>query len=187
MIIQKFYKAYFILFACLLLASFAQSQVKPVKDSIGIHAFRYLRGDTISIEYDTAYLANNKTFKIFQVIYENSKNNSAKVKMLEKTYDSLVTAQQTLINEKEKYYQQLKSNFDSVIANTNTFVDKTDANVNDINQSLTRATGQLNEIKLLLDDSLAKLKTEHRQRLKIAIGGFAVGVGIASLIFLVAK
>jgi len=56
-----------------------------------------------------------------------------------------------------------------------------------INQSLTKAEGNLTNIKALLDDSLQKLKAENKQRLKIAVKGFVVGIGVASLVFLIAK
>ena len=92
-----------------------------------------------------------------------------------------------MMKEKEAYYQGLKTNFDSLASTSNRFADRTDANITAINQSLSNASSQLVTIKGLLDDSLNKLKQEQKKRFTWALGGFAVGIGVGTLIAVIAN
>ena len=156
-------------------------------DSIGLRAYLATRDDTLFIRYDSAYLLNKKTFHLYQDNYKRVQSGNLSNQKVLLAYDSLVSLQDRMLKAKEADYQFLKKNFDSLVTASNTFVNRTDVNVTAINQSLTRAEGNLNNIKALLDDSLEKLKAENKQRLKIAVKGFVVGVGVASLVFLIAK
>lgn len=176
-------------FFSLLLAvtGFAQGQQKEMSDSIGLHSYTVFRGDTLLINYDTAYLLNRKTFALYRNTYKQVQAGSLSNQKILVAYDTLVALQDKMLKQKEADYQGLKKNFDSLAMASNTFLARTDVNVTAINQSLDRATDNLTNIKALLDDSLEKLKKESRQRLKIAVKGFAVGVGTASLAFLLLK
>ena len=158
-----------------------------MNDSLGLRAYLATRDDTLLIRYDSAYLLNKKTFKLYQDNYKRVQSGNLSNQKVIVAYDSLVNLQDRMLKAKEADYQFLKKNFDSLATASNTFVNRTDVNVTAINQSLTRAEGNLNNIKALLDDSLEKIKAENKQRLKIAVKGFVVGVGVASLVFLIAK
>lgn len=166
---------------------FSQAQFVDMKDSTGLHSYSIVRGDTVSISYDSAFVLNKKTFKLYQDNYKRVQNGNPSLKALLVNYENLIALQDSMLKSKEAYYQGLKSNFDSLVSHSNNFVDKTASNINAIDQSLSNATNQINNIKTLLNDSLDKLKKENRQRLKLAAGGFTVGIGVAALVFLITK
>ncbi|HEX8278797.1 MAG TPA: hypothetical protein VF540_08880 [Segetibacter sp.] len=165
----------------------SQSRWVNIKDSTGLRSYTTIRGDTILIGYDSAYVLNKKTFKLFQENYKRVQNGNPTLKLLFANYENVIALQDSMLKTKEGYYQQLKANFDSVITHSNTFIDKTSLNINSIDNSLSNATNQLNNIKLLLDDSLDKLKSVNRQRIKLAVGGFVVGIGVAAVIFAITR
>jgi len=175
------------LFFLISLSSVCFSQGREMKDSTGLRAYLATRDDTLLIRYDSAYLLNKTTFTVYQEAYKRVRNGNLSNQKVLLAYDSLVSLQDRMLKAKESDYQFLKKNFDSLVTASNTFVNRTDVNVMAINQSLTKAEGNLTNIKALLDDSLQKLKAENKQRLKIAVKGFVVGIGVASLVFLIAK
>lgn len=166
---------------------FSQSQVLEMKDSTGLHSYSIVRGDTLLIAYDSAYVLNKKTFNLFQDNYRRVQNGNPSLKALLDNYENLIALQDSMLKSKEMYYQQLKANFDAVIIHSNDFVDKTSLNITAINQSLTNASSEITNIKSLLDNSLDKLKILNKQRIKLVVGGFTVGIGVAALVFLVTK
>jgi hypothetical protein len=162
---------------------YGQSRLLELKDSTGLRSYSIFKGDTLLISYDSAYVLNKKTFKLFQDNYKRVQSGNIAFKPLLASYENVISLQDSMLKSKEAYYQQLKSNFDSLVTHSNGFVDKTALNITSIDQSLSNASNQLNNIKSLLDDSLDKLKTVNRQRLKLVIGGFTVGLGVAAVIF----
>jgi hypothetical protein len=169
------------------LHSFSQGQLVELKDSTGLNSFSVLHGDTVLIRFDSAYVMNKATFKIYQGAYLRIRKGDPTVKKLLQDYENLIDLQDSMLQRKESYYQSLKANFDSLVQGSNTFLNKTGNNIEAIDQSLTRATAQITAIQGLLDSALEKLKKESRQRFAIAVKGFAVGVGVASLVFLLTK
>lgn len=174
---------------CILLSSvcFSQSRLREMKDSTGLHSYLVVRGDTLLINFDSAYLLNRKTFKLYQDTYKKVQNGNPAMENLFANYEGLIALQDSMLKSKEAYYQSLKSNFDSLVTYSNHFVDKTALNISAIDQSLSTATSQINNIKTLLDQSLDKLKKENRQRIKLAVGGFTVGVGVTAIVFAIAR
>jgi len=99
--------------------------------------------------------------------------------------------QDDMLNTKEKYYQELKSKFDSLAGNATIFIDKSSANISQISSSLGRASDNLVETQKLLLDSQKLLEEERKNNwkrtLKVGVGGFAIGVTVGALFFLFAK
>jgi len=168
-------------------ASKAQKQAIELKDSTGLKTYSVGKGDTVLVGYDSAYILNRRIFKLYQDNYKRVQSGNPSLKKLLDEYEHLLAFQDSMLREKETYYQGLKTNFDSLVSSSNRFADRTDTNITAINQSLSNASSQLNNIKVLLDDSLNKLKLVNKQKFKWALGGFTVGIGVASLIFLIAK
>ena len=165
----------------------AQTAIPAIQDSTGLHAYSVLKGDTVIIGYDSAYLLNKRTFALYKNTYRRMQSKDPSTAKLISEYENMLGLQDSMLRAKEQYYQGLKSNFDSLSSTASSFADRTDGNVKAINASLTNVSGEIGSIKLLLDDSLAKLKNQHKQKAKAAIGGFTVGVGVAALIFLLAR
>ena len=179
--------------SCFLLGAlfgFVHSQaqdVREIKDSTGLKTYSVGRGETVLIGYDSAYILNKRTFKLYQDNYKRIQAGNSNIKSLMDQYEHLIAFQDSMMKEKEAYYQGLKTNFDSLASTSNRFADRTDANITAINQSLSNASSQLVTIKGLLDDSLNKLKQEQKKRFTWALGGFAVGIGVGTLIAVIAN
>lgn len=171
----------------LVVTGHSQNTLIEMKDSTGLHSYAVQNGDTVLIKFDSAFVLNKRTFKLYQDNYKRVQKGDPSVKKLLDEYEALIAMQDSMLKAKEAYYQQLKTNFDTLVQASNTFLNKTDVNINVINQSLFNATNQLNSIKGLLDSSLEKLKDVSRQKFKAAVSGFAVGVGVATIIFLVTR
>ena len=165
----------------------AQGTIKAQADSMGLHAYSAFRGDTLLIQMDTAYLLNKPTFRLYKSNYDKTFSKDVLTKHLIKHYDSLVNFQDSMLKAKEQYYQDLKQSFDSLATTSATFATKTEANAKDINASLIKVNENLNNVNRLLDDSLEKLKKQNQQKLKVALGGFSIGVVVTGLVFLIAK
>jgi hypothetical protein len=179
-----------LLFFCSILpgtACFSQSSMSPIDDSTGFHSYVVFKGDTLLVALDSAYVLNKGTFKVLHDNYTRVKNGNTSSKELLTDYEHVIALQDSMLQTKEMYYQQLKGNFDSLIGSTNTFIQRTDMNITIINQSLTNATNELNNVKDLLDDALDKLKHENNQKFKLAAGAFTIGIGVAAIIFAIAK
>ncbi|BAV07705.1 hypothetical protein SAMN05421788_10354 [Filimonas lacunae] len=167
-------------------AAFAQTPT-VIKDSISLQARLFTRGDTVVVGMDSAYIANKKTYKLLLDTYKRMQNQQPAYIQAFKEYENLTALQDSMLKAKEGYYKQLKAAFDSLNIHTNSFINRTDVNVNKIDQSLDKATENLNNIKLAIDSSLVKLKDQNKHKVKLAVGGFVIGVGVTALIFLIAK
>lgn len=177
-----------VLFALLAMPMITRAQqVQTATDSLSLRAYLLSRGDTLTLGYDTAYLLNKRIFKLYSDNYQKVlKGNLASQRIIE-AYDSLVTLQDSMLKRKDFYYAQLKNSFDGLQGATDVFIKKTDANLAGLNQSLATANQHLQNVQTSLDASLEKLKTQNKQKVKLAIGGFAIGIALTSLIFLVAN
>jgi hypothetical protein len=167
--------------------SFSQRAAIELKDSAGLRTYSVGKGDTVLVGYDSAYILNRRILKLYQDTYKRVKDGNPAQKKLVEEFEHLVAFQDSMLKEKEEYYQGLKTNFDALVSTSNRFADRTETNIAAINQSLANASNQLVSIKSLLDDSLNKLKQENRKKFKWAMGGFVVGVGVGSIIFLIAN
>ncbi|SHL39893.1 hypothetical protein SAMN05444266_103205 [Chitinophaga jiangningensis] len=162
-------------------------QVQTATDSLSLRAYLLSRGDTLTLGYDSAYLLNKRIFKLYADNYQKVlKGNLASQRIIE-AYDSLVVLQDSMLKRKDFYYTQLKGSFDGLQGATDVFIKRTDANLVGLNQSLAAANTHLQNVQTSLDASLEKLKTQNKQKVKLAIGGFAIGIALTSLIFLVAN
>ena len=184
------YQAGILLTALLSILSFevfSQGTTKKMTDSTGLHSYIVMRGDTVVIQNDSSYILNKMVFNLFHENYRRSQQGSPELKKLFENYDAVITLQDSMLQSKEKYYQILRTSFDSLLLTSNQFIKRTDANVDSINQSLDSTTHHLNNINAKLDTSLKELKSVDNKKFKWALGGFTVGIVAAAIVFLVAK
>ena len=180
----------FILLAALFVSVDAMSQKRfEMRDSTGLHAYTLVRGDEGVVLYDSAFLLNKKMYYLLRDTYNRVRNGntSAAIDKLFEQYDSIVNFQDSMIKRRDENYKELKTSFDNLANQTNSFVDRTDANLSSIDTAITAATNHVNEIKTMLAKSIKEIQLQQKQKFKLVLGGFTVGVGVASLIFLIAK
>lgn len=143
--------------------------------------------DTVYVTCDTAYMLSKYMYRTFKSAYNSFRNKTSPYNEMIAEYESLVAFQQEELTKKERYYQELKTNFDNLSSQTKTFLDRTENNTNAIQTSLNTAATHMDSIKSLVGDSMDKLKLHNRERLKLAVGGFTIGVATAALVFILVK
>jgi hypothetical protein len=163
------------------------AQVTVMTDSTSLNSYTAVKGDTLLIGYDSAFLSNKIVYKLLQDNYKRVRRNGDTNKALMEDFEKLIALQDSMLKSKESYYQVLKLGFDSLAANSSQFALKTGKNINDINQSLNTVNGQLNRINNLLENSLVKISQQKKQLFRMSVGGFTVGIATAALFFFVAK
>jgi len=185
-----FFYSLILLSAALFISVDAVSQKRfEMRDSTGLHAYTLVRGDEGVILYDSAFLLNKKMYYLLRDTYNRVRNGNtnAAINKLFDQYDSIINFQDSMIKRRDEYYRELKTSFDDLASQTNKFVDRTEAHVSSIDTSITIATNQVNSIKTILTSSIDKLKIQQKQKFKLILGGFTVGVGVTSLLFLITK
>jgi hypothetical protein len=164
-----------------------QDKRKSITDSTGFHAYTALKNDLLLIVYDTAYILNKRTYKLYKENYIRVLKKDPKIDKLLELYQETIEFQEKLLLDKEKYYQDLMANFDSLASTSNDFAYKTNSNINAINISLANATNQITDIQKSLDGALDKFKGQNKQKMKFGLGGFSIGIVVTTLIFLISN
>ncbi|SFD58956.1 hypothetical protein SAMN05518672_102521 [Chitinophaga sp. CF118] len=164
----------------------SQDVKKEFKDCSTINVYTALQGDTILIKCDTSFLLNKPTFNLYQKYYKKVKSGSSSVKEILDNYDNIIVMKDSMLTQKEFYYQELKLRFDSLSDNSLTFINKTSDSLHAVSTALDSATNKLVDTQNLLKDS-QKLLTQERKKatwktLKFGIGGVVVGVLVALLL-----
>ena len=169
----------------------AQNKLVDINDGTTPQALKRFYADTLLIHCDTIYVLNKVTFKLYNDEYIKAKNKDEKTNRLITNYENMIQVQIDMLNTKERFYQELKSKFDSLAGNATIFIDKSSTNISQISTSLGRASDNLVETQKLLSDSQKLLEEERRnswkRTFKIGVGGFSFGVAVTALIFLIKK
>lgn len=165
---------------------YTQDRLKTFKDSSGTSIYSIYRGDTLLIYCDTAYILNKTTFSIYKKFYDKTRQGNSSFAGIMASYENMIHQQDTMLRQKEIYYQQLKQQFDSLSGSSLAFMDRTSTSLQGISSSLDKATTSLVETQKLLADSRKMLEEERRKRnsraLKFGIGGAVIGALVAALI-----
>jgi hypothetical protein len=169
----------------------AQNKRIEINDGTSLQFIKSYKGDTVLNHLDTIIILNKATFKIYKAAYDKVKTNNSSIKELLANYENLIQLQDDMLNTKEKYYQDLKTKFDSLAGNATIFIDKSSANILQISSSLGKASDNLVETQKLLLDSQKLLEEERKNNwkrtLKVGVGGFTIGLTVGVLFFLFTK
>lgn len=166
---------------------FMNAQVTKISDSVSLQAFIIQRGDVVTLVYDSAFVLNKNLYKLYKETYNKSAKMNLVWEELARSYIDLIALQDSMLKSKDIYYHQLKESFDSLAGRTSGFLTKTDGNLSDITRSLDNATSNLDNIKTSINTVVADLKQQKKEKTKFAVGGFVIGLSLASIIFLVTK
>src|SRR4051794_37231083 len=100
-------------------ACFSQGRTVEIKDSTALRSYSIFRGDTILLNYDSGYVLNKRTFKLYRDNYVRMQKGNPSLKLLVENYESVISLQDSMLKSKEMYYQELKANFDSLVIHSN--------------------------------------------------------------------
>lgn len=171
----------------MLCAAAGFSQTRVLDDSTGKLAEPVYRGETLIVGYDTGYILNKQLFGLINRNIEHTLSANDFAKQLNKAYQSNIEELKIELNQKETFYQKLRKNYDRLNSATTNMVTKTNGKLNDLSLSLGRAQTDLDTVRAKLDLSLKDLHQQKIREWKFALGGFGVGVGVATIIFLLAR
>lgn len=171
-------------------ASFSQPVAKAFSDCSNIFLYEAYNGDTVVVHCDTIMLINRSTFLSYKKSFDRLHGGNASIKDIINNYENTIRVQANMLTRQEGYYQVLKSKLDSMSVTSLSFIDKTSTSITDISAHLGNATDKLVATQSLLQQSqqmlIAERKLQARQKLKIGIGSFGIGIGVTTLLFLLA-
>src|SRR5690349_13204192 len=112
---SKYLLCFLILAGAFLCSScFSQGKVSEIQDSVKFVSIGAGRGDTLLIGYDSAFILNTRTYNLYRDSYLKIKKGNPSVKALMDNYESTISLQDSMLKDKEQFYQLLKTNFDSL-------------------------------------------------------------------------
>ncbi|HTE31979.1 MAG TPA: hypothetical protein VK666_16475 [Chryseolinea sp.] len=161
----------------------ASSQINIFKDSTSIASFRYFRGNIIQIGTDSVVILNNKTHVTYQGALEDRKNYKNAVNSFQLMIESFKTDSAASAER----YAVLKLLYDSISTEAKSFNSKTEVNLTSLDKSLTDASAKAAHINQLIDEAMTDTDRIRHRRWGWMIGGFSVGIGAASLVYLITR
>lgn len=171
------------LLLCLALLSFIggkAQQVFDVNNCVTITSYLAGKGDTVVIKCDSVYLLNKKTYSIYQIAYEKVKGRDANVKQIFSTYESLLDLQSKRIEEQDLEYNRLKMQFDSLVATSGKFIDKTGNRLGELTDAMNKVNANLNSALGQIKESETVMKSQGKKDIRNSIvwgvGGFTLGL-----------
>lgn len=144
-------------------------------------------GDTIIIGCNSAYILNQNVIDNYRKTLQNNRNCTDIVK----TYAALSNTQDSMIEQQNQRFNELRDKFDSLGNNTGQFLTVTQGSLTQLNDTLGAVAKNINDTKMLLEQTRLLIeqekKNQWKDRLRWGLGGFGVGLAATTIIFLVAK
>lgn len=154
-------------------------------------AYRLLKGDTVVIPCDTAYLLNGSTYIIFKTAYERVKMNNNMSKELIQVYETMLDKQIQQMQQKDQAYEALRLKFDSLVVRSMQHIDRSNLGLKAMQDSIAGASQNIQAARLEIQAASDKIKAEQRknfkQKVMWGIGGLAAGAVLTTVVYVVLK
>ncbi len=136
----------------------------------------YLRGMTLKLECDTAYLINTQRMGFYRSLHENIKNNTG----LEEKCQELIKSYEKSLQEDNIRFKALSENCTKSQKISDELVSKTQTTLRQTDATLAKTQQDLKDINLKLNDVDKKLRAAKLNSLKqkILVGAGGVGIGL---------
>ena len=151
------------------------------------HVRQVLRGKTIQIDCDTAYILNKSTFKLLNSSYSAYQTlNDSLLGFFSSTdiylneYQKQVDYYKVSLDTMENYYNSLSDASSKLVSNTTSSLRQVDSNLNSINTSLDSA-------KTKIAEATVEIRKEQRVIWWTHLAWLGGGVAIGALIVAVTK
>lgn len=149
---------------------------------------RFYASDTLHLTCDTAYLFNKATYGLYKRLYLTSGTQDQKIKALLSSYDYMKTLYENRIAEQDLEYNQLHVRFDSLVSNSQNFIQSASENLTDVKKSITIANENIivaqRNLELTEKNLKADMITSKKRMLQWGIGGFTLGVVTTAVLIL---
>jgi hypothetical protein len=139
------------------------------------------------VRCDTVYLLNPATFKLYSKTYNSFRTSNADQKKLVSTFNELQQLYEARIARQDTEYVQLRAQFDSLAKNSQTYIQKSSINLNQLTVSLSQIDENVKGAKQDVAESKALIRQEMKKsfgtRLHWGLGGFGIGLTATALLF----
>ena len=168
------------------LAARAQGSLKHFNGCATQHNYRLAQGDTIVIQCDSSVLMNSQNFHIYETAYRQYRLRNPNTGEIIKSYEALVTRQDSMIAGGQRDYNALKLKFDTLYYTSLAQLDQTSRDVGAVKENITHMSSSLSQTQILIGDAIDKVNNERKKsflnRLYWGLGGLGIGVGITALL-----
>jgi hypothetical protein len=165
----------------------AQSDTRDFCDTGSYHIRLYLRNDSLVVRCDTVYLLNPATFMLYSKTYNSFRTGNADQKKLVSTFSELQKLYENRIAQQDTEYVQLKAQFDSLVNNSQTYIQKSSTDLNQLNISLKQINENVKGAKQDVTESKELIRQEIRKstgsKLRWGLGGFGIGITVTAILF----
>jgi hypothetical protein len=168
-----------------------KKKIYPKEDCNTSVVLQAMNGDTVLVRCDTIYVLNKNSFAVLQNLNLRVRNGFFVTRELHELDSVKIHSLTASLDSAHRDYRLLKNDFDTLTRQCIAVIDSTREASDRITGNILVAKKELDELRANLNTAQALLKDEKKQRAKLklnwGLGGFAVGIGVTSLIFLVTK
>lgn len=154
-------------------------------------AYRLLKGDTVVIPCDTAYLLNGSIYILFKQAYERVKTNANMSKDLIQVYESMLDKQTRQMQQQDIAYEILRLKFDSLVVRSMLHIERSNQSLKAMQDSIAEAGLNIHAARADIQAASEKIKAEQRknfkQKVMWGLGGMAVGAVVTTVVYVVLK
>lgn len=162
-------------------------QIKEFSDSMSLTVNSIFRNQVVSIKVDSAFLLNKVMFKNFADAYEKNINQNELIKRIVTSYREIINKQDSLIKGKDTELIVLYNNFENLANRTSNYLNESNVGLVKIETNINSASSNIKNLETSINDALKLVKMQKKEKLKITLGGVAIGVSLASIIYLIVK
>ncbi|MBL7926174.1 MAG: hypothetical protein JNK61_04620 [Bacteroidia bacterium] len=158
-------------------------------DSNAYAVFRKYKGNLVPITCDTMYLLNKFTFKLMHETYNMYRQQNLLLGQYQLVNDSIASLYELQLDTQRMYFDTLNAYFQKLANTADTLVSNSKNQLGSITKNLNVIEKQVNAAKTNISDASNNIieakKQMRKQRLKWAVGGFAIGAGATFLATLI--
>lgn len=148
--------------------------------------FRLTMGDTIVVQCDSTVLMTSPTFRIYETAYDQYRKQNPRTSEIIKSYEALVTRQDSMILSGQRDYNALKLKFDTLFTTSLSQINQTSEDIGAVKNNLNTVSNTLNNTQVLITDAIDKVNTARRRsfldKLYWGVGGLGIGVCVTAIL-----
>ena len=147
------------------------------------HVYGYFKGDTIDVLCDTVYAMNTKVYGVYKLCYDFVRSNN--IENLAGKFKEIDTMYQSRIAEQKAAFEGIKMLYDSLSGSSREFLSRTNANINDIDTSLSIIQRKVSLASQDIDKSIENIKASINKQWWTNTKFFGAGVIVSAVLLLI--
>lgn len=167
----------------------AQAQLRVFNSCTTSSNYRLLQGDTIIIQCDSVVLLNKRNFNVYESAYRQYRERNPNTRDLVKSYEALITEQDTMISNGKRDYDALRLKFDTLYFSSLANLNQTSQDIVLVKDNLANVSNHITQTQVLVGNAIEDIKTERRKsflnKLTWGLGGLGIGVSVTAILMAV--